>query len=100
MSRLVSAEDKLRFSYGGGYLRKTAKGQSLTPAYQLKPEAARPRDKRKSALVEYALVFAAFCAILLTIVVLAHSFKARPVAHNAARPVAPYALSQGALRKG
>ncbi len=100
MSRIVGAEEKLGFSFGGGYLRKTATGQELVPAYQLTPAAARPRDKRRSALVEYALVIAAFCAIIFTIVALARTIHSRPVAENGARPAAPYALVHGALRQG
>lgn len=99
MSRFVSAADKLGLNHGGGYLRKTGKGQSLTPAYQLAPAATRPPNKRRSALVEYALVIAAFCAILITIVVLARSLQGHHVSDNAAHQAAPYALVRGALRQ-
>lgn len=100
MSRFVGAGENLGLNYGGGYLRKTAKGQSLTPAYQLKRESVRPPDKRRNAMVEYALVLAAFCAILIAIVAIAQALRAHHSADNATRQAAPYALVRGALRQG
>jgi len=99
MSRYVGAEEKLELSFRSGNSGTGAQGQFVR-AHPFARPTTTLRDKRRSAMVEYALVIAVFCAILFAIVAFARALHAYHFADNAAHGAAPYALVRGAPRQG
>lgn len=55
----------------------------------------RLRDNRRSVFIEYALIVAVFCAILLAIVIFARAIQTYHLADNATPETARYAIADG-----
>jgi TadE-like protein len=95
MSKYIHAAEKFDVGFHESDFGMSAKGQTFERAHPWVPRDTWLREKRRSALVEYALVVLVFFALLLAIVILARTLQGHHFAGNAAHEATRYALAQG-----
>lgn len=92
MSKYMHAGEKFDLGFHESHFGMGAKSQTFERARPWVPPDTWLREKRRSALVEYALVALVFLALLFAIAVLARTLQGHHLADNAAHKATRHAL--------